>query len=188
MDYVGYFPHWNLVTTRSGDYSENSIDDRREQINIDRFFNPAGFPMIDVMPQNLIFSAEYFIEHVLTPFRQHSMSPSQDAARRNPNLRIDNSRCHAARSATDEMAKLPCRRAAHPLDSLDLGISDFCLFSRLKHKLFPYHAHGDRRLLQVVQGILTGIDRSEVKKLLGTRSSDVTRSPCTKVNTVLKSK
>jgi hypothetical protein len=39
LDYVESFPHWILITTRPGDASENSIDDRRRKINAGRFFS-----------------------------------------------------------------------------------------------------------------------------------------------------
>jgi hypothetical protein len=54
VDYVREFPHWILVTTRSGDASENSTHDRREKIDIDCFLNSAGFLIIDMMPQDII--------------------------------------------------------------------------------------------------------------------------------------
>jgi hypothetical protein len=71
------------------------------------------------------------------------------------------------RSVTDEMAKLRCKRGAHPPDSPDLAICDFYLFSRLKDKLAGFHADDDAKLLREVQEILTAIDRTEVKNAFG---------------------
>jgi hypothetical protein len=45
------------------------------------FFSPNGFRIIDVMPQDITFTAKYFIAQVLTPLHQHRMSVLQDAAR-----------------------------------------------------------------------------------------------------------
>jgi hypothetical protein len=41
-------------------------------------FSPAGFPIIDVMPHDITFTAEYFIGQLLTRLHQHRMSLSQD--------------------------------------------------------------------------------------------------------------
>jgi hypothetical protein len=59
-------------------------------------FSFAGFPIIDVTPQDITFTAVYFIVQVLTPLHQDRMSPSQDAAWRRFNLNFDNSRYHLA--------------------------------------------------------------------------------------------
>jgi histone-lysine N-methyltransferase SETMAR len=130
-------------------------------------FSPAEFPMIDVMPQDIAFTAEYFIAHVSTPLHQHRMLLSQDATRRKLNLYFDNSRCHTARSVTDEIAKLSCKRVAHLPYPPDLAICDFYLFLRLKDKLTGFHADDDAELLREAQGILTAIDRTEVKNAFG---------------------
>jgi hypothetical protein len=138
-DYVGSFPHCILVTTRPG----------------------------DVMLQDITFTAEYVIEHVLTPLHQHRMSLSQDAARQKSNLHFDNSECQTAQSVADEMAKLRSKRGAHPPDSHDRAICDFCLFSRQRNKLAGFQADDDAELLRNGQGILTAIDRTEIKNAFG---------------------
>jgi hypothetical protein len=94
------------------------------------------------------------------------MSLSQDAARRNVNLHFDNSRFHTAWSVTDTMAKLRCKRVAHPAYSSDMAICDFYLFSRGKDKLVGFHADDHAQLLQEGQGLLTAVNRTEAKIVL----------------------
>jgi hypothetical protein len=69
------------MITQLGDASGNSTDDRRETINAHCFFRPARFLIIDVIPQDITFTAEYFITQVLAPLHQHGIPLSQDAAR-----------------------------------------------------------------------------------------------------------
>jgi hypothetical protein len=57
LDYGRQFTHWILVTHRPEDDSENSRDDWREKIDVDRFFSPAEFPIPYVMPQDIRFTA-----------------------------------------------------------------------------------------------------------------------------------
>jgi hypothetical protein len=156
-----------LVTTRARDASENSRGDRGEKIDVDRFFSLAGLPITGVMPRDISFIAEYFNAHVLTPLHQHNMSLSQDAVRRKRNLLFTHSRCHDARSVTDEMAKLRRKRVAHRPDVPDPAICDFCMFSGLSDKLAGFYADNDAELLREVPGILTAIDRTEVKTAFG---------------------
>jgi hypothetical protein len=84
---------------------------------------------------------------VLTPIHQSRRSLSQDAVRWEGNQHFDDSRCHTARSVTDEMAKLLRKRGAHPRYSPDLAVCDFYLFSGLKDKLTGFHADDDTELL-----------------------------------------
>jgi hypothetical protein len=55
----------------------------------------------------------------------------------------------------------------HPPYSLGLAICDFDLLSRRKDKLAGFHADDNTELLREVQGILTAIDRTEVKIAFG---------------------
>jgi hypothetical protein len=119
------------------------------------------------MPQDITLTAENFIAQLITPFHQDRMLLSQDAARRKPDLHFDNSRCHAVRSIIDEMAKLRCERLAHPAYSPDITLCDFYLFSCRKDTLAGFHTDADAELLQEVQGILTPINRTEVKYAFG---------------------
>jgi hypothetical protein len=136
-----------LVTIRPGKAFENLTEESREKINFDNFFRPAGFPILDVMPQDITFPLKYFIAQVLTLFHQHRMSVSQDAARRKFNVHFDHSGCCTARFLAHEMAKLRGKRVGHPLYSPDLAIYNFYLFSHRKDKLTGFHADQDAELL-----------------------------------------
>jgi hypothetical protein len=137
-----------LVTTQPGDASETSTGFRREKIDVVVFFSPACFPMIDAMPQDIPFTAEYFRAQISTPLHQHRRSRSRNAARRKPNLNFDNSQSHTDRSLTAEMAKLRCKRVAHPFCSPDLAICDLYLLSHPKDKLAGLNADDDAELFE----------------------------------------
>jgi hypothetical protein len=132
--------------------------DRRSapKLDVHSFFSPVGFPIIDVMPQDIRFIAQYFITHVLTQLHQHWMLLSQDAVRETW-ICFDNSHCHAASSVIDEMNKLRCRRVAHPPYSPDVTICAFCLFSRRENNLACFHTDEEPELLREVHGMLTAI-------------------------------
>jgi hypothetical protein len=63
-----------------------------------------------------------------------------------------------ARFAINQMAKLRCKRVAHPPYSPDLAICEFYLFPCLKDKLAGFHADEDVAFLQEVQEMVTAID------------------------------
>jgi hypothetical protein len=123
--------------------------------------SPALLAKIDVMPQHITFPAEYLIAQVLSSLHRYRISLSQDAARGKLHLPFENSRCHTARSVTDEMAKLRCKRGAHPPYSPDVALRDISLFSRVKDHLAGFHANDDAELLRTVQGILKANTRSQ---------------------------
>jgi hypothetical protein len=176
--------HWIFVTTRPGDASENSTEISAKK-SILTIFSLAGFLILDVMPQHIIFTAEYFITQILTQFHQHRMSLLQDATWRKFNLHFDNSQWHIARSVTDEMIKWWCKQIAHHPYSPDLAIRDFHLFSHLKDKLACFHVDDYAKFFQEVQRILRVVDWTKVKVFLDSGSSDVSRLPRTKMNIIL---
>jgi hypothetical protein len=185
---------WNNFPTGSWSPLDHEMPQRIRQTSgakesmLTVLFSPTGFLDHRCDAQDIAFTVEYFIVQVLTPLHQHRMSLSEDAARRRLNLHFDNSGCHTVPFVIDKMAKLRCKRVAYPPYFHDLAICDFYLFSRQKNKLAGFHADDDAELLREVQGILIANDRTEVKKLLGTGSNDVSGPPGTRVNTILNSK
>jgi hypothetical protein len=52
------------------------------EINVDSFFNPNGFAIADLLPQDDNFTSEYFIDQILKPLSQEHSAKSADIARR----------------------------------------------------------------------------------------------------------
>lgn len=133
-------------------------DDRCEKIDIDGILKPDGLLIMNLIPQNITFTAEYFIMHVLTLFHQPRMLLSQESTRRKLNLHFHHLRCSTARYIIEEMTKLKCKRIAHPLYSFGFAVCDFYLFSRRNDKLHGFHADDNTKLLREVQEIVTTVD------------------------------
>jgi hypothetical protein len=95
------------------------------EISADRFFNPKGFAIVDLLPQKDSFTAQSFIDQILKPLSQDHSTKSADIARRSLLLHFDNSRCHSAKIVSEEMTNSKCKMVRHPPYPPDLAIADF---------------------------------------------------------------
>jgi hypothetical protein len=102
-----------------------SSKDGDRDINVDSFFNPNGFTIVNLLPQWDSFTAQYFIDQILKPLSQEHSMKSADIARRNLRLDFDNSRCNTAKIVADEMTRLKCKRVSHLPYSSDMAIAGF---------------------------------------------------------------
>jgi hypothetical protein len=119
------------------------------------FFNPNDFVIVNFLPQEDSFAAQYFIDQMVKPLSQEYSMKSVDFDRRSLRLPFDNSRCHTVEIASEEMNRLKCKRVPYPPYSPDLTIADFHLFGVLKQKLQSIDESQDKELkneaLKVVQ-------------------------------------
>jgi hypothetical protein len=86
-----------LVESGRGASRTGSSNDRGREINVDSFFNPNGFAIVDLLPQGDRFTAQYFIDQILKPLGQEHSTKSAHIARRSLRLHFDNSRCYPAK-------------------------------------------------------------------------------------------
>lgn len=103
------------------------------------FWNPEGFPLIDVLPEGTKFTAGYFIDKILSRILE-LYSPLIENNHRKITLHFDNARPHTARKVNDFMAVHHMKRAPHPAYSPDLAPSDFYLFGFLKKNWLVIHS------------------------------------------------
>jgi hypothetical protein len=119
---------------------------------------------VDLLPQVDSFTAQYFIDHILKRLSQEHSTKSADVARRSLRLLFDNSRCHTAKIASEEMARLKGKTGPYPLYSPDLAIADFHLFGVLKQNLQGIDVSDDEELKSEIQAIFLGLHLAELKK------------------------
>jgi hypothetical protein len=107
-------------TPRTGSSKDGDRD-----INVDSFFNPNGFTIVNLLPQWNSFTAQYFIDWILKPLSQKHSTKSADIARRSLRLDFDNSRCDTAKIVADEMTRLKRKMVPHLTYSSDMAIAGF---------------------------------------------------------------
>jgi hypothetical protein len=109
------------------------------------------------------FTAQYFIDQILSPLSQEYFMKSADIARRSLQLQFDNSGCHPVNIVSEEMISLKWKRVPHPADSPDLAIADFYLFGVLKQKSQGIDASDDEKLNSEILTIFQGIPSGQLK-------------------------
>ena len=91
------------------------------------FWNPDGFLIIDLLPDDLRFTSEYFINNILEKIYE-ATTPLREKEHRKITLHFDNARPHTARKVVEYMNLHNMKRAPHPAYSPDVAASDFYLF------------------------------------------------------------
>ena len=98
------------------------------------FWNPEGFPIVDVLPSRQIFNSEYFIENILKNIYKIFSSRAEEIGR--PiTLHFDNARPHTSRKVQEYMDSHNMKKAVQPPYSPDIAPSDFFLFGYIKNIL-----------------------------------------------------
>jgi hypothetical protein len=128
------------------------------------FFQPYSLGVIDILPQNKVFTTEYFIQHVIAPLHQLYFSASLDNARRKQWFHFNNSMYHTAGVAMEEMDRLNCIMVPHPPYSHDFAICDFYFFGHYKGQLAGMHVESLKGLVDEVSEILKAIPKQEKVK------------------------
>jgi histone-lysine N-methyltransferase SETMAR len=94
-------------------------------------WNALGFHLVEALPKDRRFNAEYFRDNILTEL----IRLRSQAGERNLVIHADNASPHTARTARTFCAENWLRLATHPPYSPDLAPSDFFLFSYVKNSL-----------------------------------------------------
>lgn len=120
------------------------------------FWNPNGFALIKVLPDDMPFNAEYFINEILQELYEKT-STIPNKGDRKVTLHFDNARPHTARKVTQFMEEHHMKKAPQPAYSPDIAPSDFFLFGYLKNMLQGTHFDSVDSLYESVIEILNGI-------------------------------
>lgn len=126
------------------------------------FWNPNGFALIKVLPDDMTFNAGYFINEILKELYEKT-STIPNKGDRKVTLHFDNARPHTARKVTQFMEEHHMKKAPQPAYSPDIAPSDFFLFGYLKNMLQGEHFDSVDSLYESVIEILNGIPKATLK-------------------------
>jgi hypothetical protein len=121
-------------------------------------WNAHGFRFLDILPKRSKSDARYYLSHERSPLLE-ILAPYQDDPRRYFVIHTDNGRPHCSKTVPQFLDHDSLRRATHSRYSLDLTLSDFCIFEFLTGVLQRSSFDEPDELLSTIQKILRGIDR-----------------------------
>lgn len=128
------------------------------------FWNVNGFPIVNVLPENEKFTANYFINAILEEIYQKIRLPCNNVPRK-ISLHYDNARPHTARKVARYLETHRMKKVPHPPFSPDIAPSDFYLFGYVKNRLQGLHFDSMESLLENVVEILSEITKDTLKKV-----------------------
>jgi hypothetical protein len=80
------FPEKMLVESGQEAPRTGLSNDRGCEINVESFFNPNDFAILDLLPQLDSFTAQYFIDQILKPLSPEHSTKSANIGRRSLRL------------------------------------------------------------------------------------------------------
>jgi hypothetical protein len=130
-------------------------------------WNPSGFHLINALPKDCKFNANFGVTQVLGPL---SVWRRTQLGRTNRKLIVhcDDARPHTARMALDFMERNAMERAPYPSYSPDMALSDFHLFGHVKHLLAGHEFANRDNLLEAGDHILSGIGKEILERVFPT--------------------
>jgi hypothetical protein len=99
------------------------------------FWNPTGIHILHCLPEDRLFNAAYFIDHVLSKIEKLLDVRAAASEKQNFILHMDNSLVHRSKAGMERVEAISLEFAPHPLYSTNLAPSDFFLFDYAKQKL-----------------------------------------------------
>lgn len=108
---------------------------QQEKVMVTIIWGISGFLVLDMLPENESFDSSYFIEHIMTHFKQSHLIQSLKKFHIRVYLHLDNSRVHNSKYSHKRIKSAVIFRALQPAYSPDISLSDYFLFGYIKGKL-----------------------------------------------------
>jgi hypothetical protein len=120
-----------------------------------------GFHLLDLMPSQCRFNAQYFVEHVIVPLVQTVFPQGRTRYTLRLNVRLDNCRAHFSKVTKQFFIENQLLHVPHPPYSPDLtrrtfGYSGGSTLDSLAEAL------SDRKIIRIVREFLEGIPDAEL--------------------------
>jgi hypothetical protein len=123
-------------------------------------WNPSGFHLISILPNGCKFNNNYYRREILEPLSEWRCAQASDTNRnRKLIVHADNAGPHTYTAAASKtvIEENRLERTIHPPYSQDLALSDFYLFSHVKHWLRGQSVEMANELFMVIDAVLRGI-------------------------------
>jgi hypothetical protein len=122
----------------------------------------SGFHLLDLMPSQCRFNAQYFVKHALAPLVQRVFPQGKNRHTPQLNVHLDNCRVHFSKVAEQFFIENQLLHDSNPPDSPDLAPSDFWRFRCIKTGLAGRSFTEPEELLEGVRELLEGIPAAEL--------------------------
>jgi transposase len=139
---------WLRVEEQPPEKPKHAFHDPKMMATI--VWNPLEFHLLDALPKDNTFNAEYYRVNILTELLP--LRPQVDGRRLV--IHADNARPHTARKCRAFCEENRLRFAVHPPDSSDLAPSNFLLFGHIKHCLQGIAFPSREELLAAIREIV----------------------------------
>lgn len=135
---------------------------QQEKVMVTIIWGVSGFLVLDMLPENESFDSSYFIEHIITPFKQSHIVQSLKKSHKRVYLHLDNSRVHNSKYSHEKIESAGIFRAPQPAYSPDISPSDYFLFGYIKGKLKGKIFKTRDELFEAIYEILNSISKEKL--------------------------
>lgn len=159
-----YETQWLYPSEKPSTRPKTIISTPKRMLTI--FWSPLGFRIVEMLPQGMKFSAEYFTNTILQKITETHPPVVLNQPQRKVVIHMDNATPHRAKEAKVFASKNRLTMAPHPPYSPDLAPSDFYLFGKVKHALQGQEFESEEKLLEGVRAVLIGITSEELLSVM----------------------
>ena len=128
------------------------------------FWNPKGFQLVKILPDDTTFNDDYFITEILEPIFEMTADLIKESGKKMI-LHFDNARPHVSKKVLEYMDSHGMDRAPQPPYSPDIAPSDFYLFGYVKGLLAGRTFQSADELLSAVTEILNEISEKTLLRV-----------------------
>lgn len=131
-----------------------------EKVMIFTAFSIKGLVLMDVLPKNTSFTAEYFTNNILAQFESSVNNMKGVLSSIKIRLHMENAKPHNAKLSKEKMEQLLIERLPHPAYSPDISPNDFFLNGYIKNKLKGKAFKSREALIDAIVEIIQKIEKN----------------------------
>ena len=153
---------WLPLSKKPSKRAKKMIGSKKYMLTI--FWNPKGFQLVKILPDDTTFNDDYFITEILEPIFEMTADLIKESGKKMI-LHFDNARPHVSKKVLEYMDSHGMDRAPQPPYSPDIAPSDFYLFGYVKGLLAGRTFQSADELLSAVTEILNEISEKTLLRV-----------------------
>lgn len=145
---------WVIDFEEVDEIVEKSLNDKKTMVTI--FINGQGLQLIDVKPEKVKITSEYFIENILKKIEKLEIAEKAKTQRQRLMIHFDNAPSHSSKIVKDFLKISHLFKLDHPAYSPDLAPCDFGLFGTMKEYFEDKEFETEEELFEAIMEFFNG--------------------------------
>lgn len=132
-------------------YDIERTNNYQKKILITVFINGNGLVLLDIKPQTVKITGEYFLHNVINVIEESELLREAERKKRKLMIHFDNAPWHNSKFVQAHLLDSKLRRVPHPAYSPDLAPCDFGIFGTMKNSLEDCEFSTENELIEAIK-------------------------------------